>query len=109
MTPFQELKNKGNKGGRPRKLLYRCAMESTATSTSHEPTGGASRSTTSDNTEEHDLEVNMSGWQISAVTPYGNVRQGPNGEALLPPGMLDDMYLRQARNGYLRWQLRYVW
>ena len=104
--PFQELKYEGSKGGRPRKLHYGCAMESAAVSTSCEPTEGDN--STGSHTEEHDAEMNTSDWQISAVTPYGNVRQGPNGEALLPPGMLDDMYLRQARNGQMAVEVRLV-
>ena len=42
------------------------------------------------------------------MTPFGNVRQGPNGEALLPPGMLDDVFLRQARNGQMAIEVRLV-
>ena len=58
--------------------------------------------------EERGNAAVVKDWPVSAVTIYGNVRRAPTGETLLPPGMLDALMLRNAKDGNLADELRLV-
>ena len=76
------------------KLVFKGSHAHTPNSSNNGPTDDAEEpaNTYTDETKDCKSKTESAGsWPIYATTTFGNVRPSPNGETLLPPGMLNHL------------------
>ena len=110
-----KFKKKGGHG-RHKKILQGCALQSHLASQQHhlhpsnylhvEPVD-----TDEEDAETHDNESTTEGalnWPVCETTTFGNIRRGPDGDTLLPPGMFENLIQRARSDDQLAQEVMLV-